>query len=68
MPDRQLVQDHVVTFVDEVGTSYPVALPRDGHTDREVRTVAFRWACKCVAEGDWRPHGELVFLSLKRVL
>lgn len=64
MSPRPLVQDTLVTFVDHTGKEYPVALPRQGHTDSGVRSVAYRWACRQVAEGTWRPAGELRFLSI----
>lgn len=64
--DTPMVQDVVVTFVDAAGTEYPVAIGREGHTDAEVRSVAYRWACHQVAEGVWRPHGELRYRSIGR--
>jgi len=64
-PGRALAPaDTLVTFTDGAGVEYPVAVPRQGHTNREVRAVAYRWACKQVAEGVWRPHGELRFRSV----
>lgn len=60
--------DTLVVFVDADSVEYPVAIPRQGHTDREVQTVAFRWACRQVAEGVWRPRGELAFLRLGRLV
>lgn len=56
--------DTLVTFVDEVGTEHSIAVPRLGHTDREVRHVAYCMACKNVAELTWKPVGELRFRRL----
>lgn len=64
MTGRHLVQDTLVVFVDVAGTEYPVALPRAGHSDADVRSVAYRWACKQIADGVWKPHGELRFRSI----
>lgn len=66
MSPQPPARDTVVAFVDDSGREYRVALPRDGHTDREVRTVAYRWACKKIAEGEWSPHGELTYLWIRR--
>lgn len=58
--------DTLVVFTDDAGAEYPVALPRLGHSDRDVRTVAYRWACRQIAAGEWRPHGELRYRALRR--
>lgn len=68
MPAEPPPQDTVVTFVDDAGTEYPVALPRAGHTNAEVCIVAYRWACHQVAEGAWRPHGEIHYLRIGSLL
>lgn len=68
MPAPKLVQDTLVVFEDYAGTEYPVALPRSGHTDAEVRSVAYRWACHQIAEGAWKPHGELRYVRIGGVL
>jgi hypothetical protein len=59
------VNDTIATFLDGEGGEFTVALSRSGHTDWEVRSVAYRWACHKVASGDWQPHGELCFLNLR---
>lgn len=61
------IPDTLVVFVDEAGTEHPVAIPRQDHTNAEVRTVAYRWACKQIAEGVWRPAGCLAFRSIGKV-
>jgi hypothetical protein len=53
-----------VVLLDAVETPYHVDVPRDGHTDNEVRSVAYRWACKEIAEGKLRPAGELRFARI----
>lgn len=58
--------DTRVTFTDEAGIEWTVDIPRQGHTDREVRTVAYRWACKQIASGEWRPYGELRYVRIAR--
>lgn len=63
-----LAQDTVVTFEDDANSTYPVAIPRQGHTDREVRAVAYRWACKLVSEGTWKPYGELRYVGIEAAL
>lgn len=68
MPPPKLEQDTLVVFVDGADTEYPVALPRQGHTDTEVRAVAYRWACRQVAEGAWTPYREMRFRSIGGVL
>lgn len=64
MAANPLVADTLVVFVDDHGTEYPVALPRHGHANREVRAVAYRWACQEIARGKWRPWGELRYLRM----
>lgn len=64
MPAKPLEQDTLVVFTDRTGTEYPVALPRVGHTDLEVRAVAYRWACREIAMGHWKPVGELRYRSI----
>lgn len=64
MAANPLIADTVVVFVDAIGMEYPVALPHHGHTNREVRAVAYRWACQEVASGKWRPAGELRYLRM----
>lgn len=59
--------DTVVIFTDHE-REYRVAVPRQGHTDGEVRMVAYRWCCKQVAEGEWTPRGELRYLSMAPLL
>jgi hypothetical protein len=62
------IPDTLVTFVDDAGTEYPVAIPRLAHTNREVRTVAYRWACRQIAEGVWTPYGDLHYLKVGATL
>lgn len=64
----QIPADTLVVFTDDAGTEYRCQTVRLGHTDREVRAVAYRWACKQVAEGAWMPHGELAFRSIGPLL
>lgn len=54
----------IVVFVDDADAECRVSVPRQGHTDRDVVTVAYRWACKQIAEGNWHPHGEIRFQRL----
>lgn len=68
MNDAQVVPDAAVIFTDDAGTSYACALPRLGHTNREVRAVAYRWACQKIADGDWQPYGELHYLRIERII
>lgn len=64
MPEADPIPDTLVIFIDDAGTEYPVAIPRLGHTNREVRTVAYRWACRQVADGVWTPYGDLHYRSI----
>lgn len=64
MPAPPPVQDTIVVFADAAATEYPVALPRQRRTDFEVRAVAYRWACKQIADGVWTPYGELRYRSI----
>lgn len=60
--------DTLVAFTDDAGTEYRCQTMRLGHTDAEVTAVAYRWACKQVAEGEWAPHGCLRFLRIAGIL
>jgi hypothetical protein len=62
------VPDTLVIFTDAVNAEFRVMLPRDGHTDADVRTVAYRWACKQVADGVMKPYRELVYRSIGSTL
>jgi len=53
-----------VVFADDLGIEYRVELPREGHSDREVRAVAYRIACQQIAAGKYHPHGELRYVSI----
>lgn len=64
MVDLSRLDEVIVVFVDDAGAECRVSVPRQGHTDTEVRMVAYRWACKQIAEGNWHPHGELRFQRL----
>lgn len=63
----EAVPDTCVVFADDAGTEHPVAIPRLGHTNAEVRFVAYRWACHQVATGVWTPTGELRYRRLERI-
>lgn len=71
MPDAAVTSqraddfDTVVIFVDDAGVEYAVASWRLGHTDREVRAVAYRWACHKIDTAEWHPYGEIRFRSLR---
>jgi hypothetical protein len=58
--------DTLVIFRDRTDVEYVCAVHRLGHTDSEVRAVAYRWACGKIANGDWHPHGELRFGRLSK--
>lgn len=64
MSPREPIPDTLVVFEDRAGTEYPVAIPRQGHTDAEVCAVAYRWACRQIADGVWRPHGVIDLLRI----
>jgi hypothetical protein len=61
---HQLPPDVIVYFADDAGTEYACASWRLGHTDREVRAVAYRWACEKIAAAEWHPHGELHYVRI----
>jgi hypothetical protein len=61
---RTVQPDTLVVFADGDGVEYVCAIPRLGHTDREVRAVAYRWACQKIADAEWPVHGELRFVRI----
>lgn len=63
-----LPADTVVTFEDAAGAEYRCQTLRMGHTDGDVIAVAYRWACKQVAEGEWMPHGCLQYVRIGALL
>lgn len=64
----QIPADTLVTFLDDAGTEYRCQTLRLGHTNAEVAAVAYRWACRQVAEGAWTPHGCLRFRRIGGIL
>lgn len=59
-----VVPDTLCVFIDDAGVEYRFSVPRLGHTDREVRAVAYRWICKQIADGKAQPYGEVTFVRL----